>query len=353
MSERVRLGFIGAGWWATTNHLPILAARPDVELVAVCGLGREQLERVRERFGIALATEDYRELLALDLDGVVVTSPHTLHAEHARAALVAGRHVMVEKPMTTSATTAWELVELARQKNLHLLVPYGWNYKPFVVAAARLVAEGALGEVEFVTCHMASPIRDLLGGAHFAAAESAFVKPDPRTWADPAVAGGGYGHSQLSHSTGMLFFLTSLRAESAFALMTNSGARVEINDAIAVRFTNGAIGTVSGTAAVPDFQKYQVDLRLFGSEGMLLLDVERERLELRRRRGEDLIREVPAGEGEYSCEGPPNRFVDLIKGTTTENYSSGEMAARSVELLDAAYRSAASGRLEPVEVSRS
>jgi predicted dehydrogenase len=51
MSTKVRLGFIGAGWWATSNHLPILAARNDVELVAVCRPGRPELALVQERFG--------------------------------------------------------------------------------------------------------------------------------------------------------------------------------------------------------------------------------------------------------------------------------------------------------------
>jgi predicted dehydrogenase len=348
MSKRARLGFIGAGWWATSNHMPLLAARDDVEMVAVCAIGRDSLARVRDRFRFPIATEDYYDLLALGLDGIVVASPHTLHFEHAKAALEAGCHIMVEKPMTTNAADAWELVDLAKRRQRHLLVPYGWNYKPFVAQAAALVREGTIGEVEFVMCHMASPIRDLLGGARFAAADSAFVRPDPRTWADPVVAGGGYGHSQLSHSTGMLFYLTPLRAEAVFALMSSSGAAVEINDAITVRFANGAIGTVSGTAAVPDGQKYQVDLRVFGREGMLLVDVERERLKLCRRSGPDVVVEVPSGEGEYTCDGPPNRFVDLILGQTSTNNSDGEVAARSVELLDAAYRSAKSRQLEKV-----
>jgi predicted dehydrogenase len=179
MAKRVRLGFIGAGWWATSNHLPILETRPDVELAGVCAIGRESLERVQHRFDFAVATENYRELLRLDLDGVVVSSPHTLHFEHAKAALEAGCHVMVEKPMTTQANQAWELVELARRRQRHLLVPYGWNYKPFVERAASLVHDGGVGEIEFVTCHMASPIRDLLGGAPFAAAATAFARPDP------------------------------------------------------------------------------------------------------------------------------------------------------------------------------
>jgi predicted dehydrogenase len=140
---KVRLGFIGAGWWATANHLPLLAARDDVELAAVCRLGRAELEAVRERFGFPFATEDYRALLEQPLDGVVVASPHGLHYEHTRAALERGLHVMVEKPMCRRAAEAWALAGQARQRGRHLLVPYGWNYQPFVEEAQRRVAAGA------------------------------------------------------------------------------------------------------------------------------------------------------------------------------------------------------------------
>ena len=165
MTEKVRLGFIGAGWWATSNHMPVLAARDDVELAGVCRLGARELGQVQERFGFAYATEDYRDLLAnCELDGVVVASPHTLHHEHALAALDAGLHVMCEKPMTTRAAHARQLVERAREKGLHLLVPYGWHYKPFVQRARELMDGGGVGTVEYVLCHMASPIRQLLSG---------------------------------------------------------------------------------------------------------------------------------------------------------------------------------------------
>ncbi len=80
MSDKVRLGFIGAGWWATSNHMPLLAARDDVEMVAVCRLGQRELELVRDRFGFRVATEDYREVLDQPLDGVIVASPHRLHS---------------------------------------------------------------------------------------------------------------------------------------------------------------------------------------------------------------------------------------------------------------------------------
>src|SRR5947199_10702605 len=117
--RKVRLGFIGAGWWATANHLPLLAGRDDVELAAVCRLGRDELRLVQERFGFPFATESAEELVARpDLDAVVVTSPHTLHYEHARLALERGLHVMCEKPMCTRADHAREPVRLARDQGL-------------------------------------------------------------------------------------------------------------------------------------------------------------------------------------------------------------------------------------------
>src|SRR4029077_17937123 len=134
--------------------------------------------------------------------------------------------------------------------------------------AKQWLDQGAVGTVQYVLCHMASPIRDLLSGGRFQADSSSgqaggvLCEPDPRTWADPAVAGGGYGHAQLSHSTGMLSWLTGLTPETVYALMAAPGALVDLYDAISVRFAGGAIGTVSGAGTVPPLGsgQYQVDL---------------------------------------------------------------------------------------------
>lgn len=354
-TKKARLGFIGAGWWATANHMPLLARRDDVELTAVCRLGRDELKQVQERFGFRFATESAEELVNHPgLDAVVVSSPHTLHYAHARLALEHGLHVLCEKPMCTRAEHARELVRLAREKGLHLLVPYGWHYKPFVRQAKRWLDEGAIGTLQYVLCHMASPIRALLQGQRFLAESSSgqaggvLFEPDAKTWADPEVAGGGYGHAQLSHATGLLFWLTGLEPQSVYALMSAPDSRVDLYDALSVRFGRGAIGTVSGAGTIPPSGKaeFQVDLRLFGSEGMLLLDCERARLELHRHDGRCDKVPLPEGAGAYSCEGPPNNFVDLVLGKTGENLAPAEAALRSVLLLDAAYRSARSGQAE-------
>lgn len=352
--DQARIGFIGAGWWATANHMPLLAQRPDVELAAVCRLGADELAQVRDRFGFRHAYEDYEAMLReVELDAVFVVSPHTLHFPHARAALERGLHVLCEKPMCVRAEEARELVRLAEQRGLHLLVPYGWHYKPFIQEAKRRLDAGAVGEIQYVLCHMASPIRRLLTGEQAQDLEGGqagdmLFAPDPRTWADPEVAGGGYGHAQLSHSSGMLFWLTGLRARRVYAQMSAPLARVDLYDALSVSFEGGAIGTVSGAGTVPEGLPFQVDVRIFGSEGMLLLDVERERMELRRHDGKDAALFPERGAGDYSCEGPPANFVELVLGKTAENHAPGWAAMRSVELLDAAYRSALSGHPEEV-----
>lgn len=343
MTKKVRIGFIGAGWWATTNHIPLLAKRADVELVGVCRLGQEMLQTIKSTFGFPFATEDYHELLQQGLDGVVVTSPHHLHYEHARAALEAGCHVMVEKPMTLNATEAWHLVELAQERALHLLVPYGWHYKPFLQQAKRLMMQGAVGKIEYVLCHMASPTLSLIGGKGAPPSQwtPTIAEPDPNTWQNPA-QGGGYAHGQVTHSSALLFWLTGLRAQEVTCRMSAPNVKVDLYNAATVTFTNGALGTVSGAATLPDGAKFQVDIRIFGEEGVLLVDVERERVELRRHDGRNESMAIAGNAGDYECDTPPQRFIELIQGDGV-NDSTGEVAARSVELIDAMFRSAVAG----------
>ena len=107
MSGKLRVGVVGAGWWAVANHLPILKSRPDVELLAVCRLGRAELANVQSTFGIPYAAEDFAAMPnEAAMDALVVASPHNLHGAHTIAALAKGIHVLVEKPMTVDAAEA-------------------------------------------------------------------------------------------------------------------------------------------------------------------------------------------------------------------------------------------------------
>ena len=95
--SRLRLGIIGAGSWTVASHLPNFARRADeVEFVAVCRKGRGMLDRIRDDWGFAVASEDYRDVLEAGIDICLVASPPSLHHEHAKAALL--------KPARTSSS---------------------------------------------------------------------------------------------------------------------------------------------------------------------------------------------------------------------------------------------------------
>ncbi len=348
--KKARLGFIGAGWWATSNHMPVLAQRDDVEMVAVCRLGADELQQVKSEFGFEHSTEDFRELLEIpDLDGIIVSSPHGMHHEHALAALEKGLHVMCEKPLTTSARDARELVSSADSRGLHLLIPLGWHHTPYVQEARQRLIDGAVGEIEFVQCHMASPLRGLLTGGRFDyTMGDMFMAPDSATWADPEVAGGGYGISQMSHSAALTFWLTGLQPRRVAALTTAPGSRVELYDALTVEFDGGVIGSFSGAATIPSDRGFQLDIRIFGADGVLSLDFERARLQVLRNDGDHYESHLEADAGAYACDGPPNNFVDLILGNTDENMTPGVVGMKAIEMVDAAYRSASTGQFVDV-----
>jgi predicted dehydrogenase len=279
------------------------------------------------------------------MDALVVASPHRLHGAHAIAALEKGIHVLIEKPMTVSAAEARAIASLARNKGLHVLVPYGWNFKPYFAEARALARGGRIGRIRHVSAQMASPVGDLMTGSDLAGTEQAMFRPDPETWANPST--GGYGWGQLVHMLGGLFYVTDLTPKDVFAFVGRSELGADLYDAAVVRFADGATAALSGAATVPAGSPFQLDIRLFGDAGMLLLDVERERLALRRLDGDDVDIAIPAGEGAYACVEPVHRFVDLCLGGDVENCADASVGLRSVEVVEAMLRSAKSGQVEP------
>jgi predicted dehydrogenase len=350
---RLTLGVIGAGTWAIAAHLPAFAARDDVEPLIVCRRDADLLAAVRTRFGFPRATTDWREVIEARPDLLVLAGPVALRAEQARAALDAGCHILAEKPFTVSAADAWDLERRARDAGRVLMLCYAWNEMGIVEAARRLLTdEGGVGRVEHVSLVMSTVVRDLLTTGRTYVDVPIDSPPRIETWSDPGVSGGGYGQGQLTHGLGLLFRLLPERATEVVALTGPASGSVELHDAIALRFGDGAIGTVSG-AALPwgSFgNTHQVQLRVTGERGQVLLDLDRPLV--RRTRGEedDVTVELSEDDITWSFARVVDRFVELASGRTTENRSPGELGARAVEVLEAMYRSAASGRWEPTSL---
>ena len=351
--RRVRVGVIGAGSWAIANHIPILAARDDVELVSAVRTNRKALDLLRDRFGFSHVSDDYRDALEQDLDAVVVSSPAGLHYEHVKAALAAGADVLCEKPFTTEPEHAWELHDIATEQGRHLLLALGWNYRPTAIEAKRLMEDPGVGQIQHVLVAMASGLRGLLRGTGSYRGQDALFRPAARTWIDPRLSGGGYAPAALSHALGLALWLTGQRASQVFAFMNNEDAAVDLHDAISVRFRSGATGSISGASSPPGgsavdqenapWPRHQLQVRVYGTEGHLVADLERDFLWLFCDDGRDVKVDLPPHAGLYGCDDPPNVLIDLALGRAAANRSPADVGARTVEILSAAYESASTG----------
>ena len=343
-----KIAMIGAGWWGVEAYVPALLENLDVDFVAVNRRNQCALDKILAKYDIARGYTDHREMLQNeDLDAVVITSPHTLHFEHARDGLEAGCHVLIDKPMATSAEDARALVKLAKEKGREILIPYGWNYKDFATTASELIADGRIGEIRHVSCQMATFTFDLFGGDGLSEAADHMFQPNKSTWADPDKAG-GYGWGQLSHALGLLFRLVDLEPSEVYALETKSAANVDLLDAAILTFANGAKASLSGSALVPKHCSYQLDIRVFGSEGMLLIDMERSRMELRRFDEDDVVLDLAPNAGEYMAIEPIHRLAEVCQGTAKTIEANGVVGMRAIEVLDAMYRSFRSGKSEAI-----
>jgi predicted dehydrogenase len=352
---KLRLGVIGAGSWTVSSHLPNLQRhRDEVEFVIVNRRDPALLAKIQHDFGFAKASTDWHDVIAERPDIVIVGSPPDNHWEQSKAALDAGADVMCEKPFTIEPAHAWDLAETASRSGRSLVLAYGWNYRPMVVQAHRLLHEdGGVGDIEHVALHMDSVTRELLSetGA-YPDASPEFI-PQPATWSRPETSGGGYGQAQLTHLLGIALWLTDLRGQDVFAFMSAPlHARVELHDAVSIRYTSGAIGTMSGASSHKGAagDRHAVEIRLVGSRGMFHLDL-RDDVLWRYRSPEDDIR-VPLApaSGKYDCVGPIDALVAAGAGRPFDNNSPADLGARTVEILDAAYRSAASGHVARINL---
>jgi predicted dehydrogenase len=144
--RRWRAGVVGTGAWSEQEHLPGLASRADVELVALCGRNPARLAALADRFGIPGRHADWRAMLATErLDILTIVTPNVLHHPIALAALEAGAHVVCEKPLAMNAWQARELAALAEARRLQTLTFFTHRALAAAAQVKRLVEAGFLG----------------------------------------------------------------------------------------------------------------------------------------------------------------------------------------------------------------
>jgi len=150
MAKKLRIAVIGSGYWGP-NLIRNFVELPGAEVVAVADLDQDRLDAVCQRFPqVGLTTQDYRDLFALNLDGVVIATPPFTHHAIARECLEQGLNLLIEKPVTLNSQDAYDLKALAERQGKVLMVGHTFEYNPAVRALKQLIDSGELGEIYYV-----------------------------------------------------------------------------------------------------------------------------------------------------------------------------------------------------------
>lgn len=146
----VRMAIVGYGYWGP-NLVRNFAEAEHCQVVYCCDLDPARQQRAQRRHPWLRVTGRWEELLAdKELDAVAIATPVHTHYELARQALEAGKHVLVEKPLTMRVDHAEELCELAQKKGLVLQVDHVFVYSPPVIKMKEIVDSGRLGKIYFI-----------------------------------------------------------------------------------------------------------------------------------------------------------------------------------------------------------
>ena len=327
MARKVKLGLIGCGGFMH-QHVTQISEVKSAEIAALVDPSRASIRRmVRSHPSLAQVPRfaDYRDMLAeVELEGAVIASPHSLHFEQIMACLEAGVNVLCEKPMVCRVEQARAVIRKAQRKKLVAMVSYQRHADPVFRYARKLIAEGKLGRVTFVSALLAQE----------------WLRGTKGTWRqDPELSCGGELNDSGSHLIDIILWVTGLVPETVFARIDNCGTKVDILSALTFTFKGGAVGNLSVVGDAPGWWE---EITFYGKKGALYY------------RDGRLFHHVPkkSGWGATVTEvtkklryrsTPDKNFVNSILGKD-EPQSPPECGLRVAQLTQAAWESARVGR---------
>ncbi|MBN1641712.1 MAG: Gfo/Idh/MocA family oxidoreductase [Anaerolineae bacterium] len=351
MDIPLKVAVIGTGMGR--YHMKEFVESPNVELVAVCDLNREEATQFAREYGAQTVVTDYHDLWAIsNLDAVSIAVPNYLHASIAIEALERGLHVLCEKPMATTLADAKRMVETAEAQNKRLMIGMSQRFRPQSLALRGMVERGELGAIYYARSTWIR--RRGVPVIHFSAGGSMgrgawFVNREK--------AGAGALFDIGVHMFDLMWWLmgnpapVSVSAVSYRNLWVDEFARRgipydidELSSAL-VRFENGvtALFDVSWAAN----QDNEMNVRVFGTEAGFQVYPP---VVYREPRWGELhadaieIKEVEAGLT------PRRHFVDCIRDPDKPMIASGQECLGVMAVLDAVQRSAACGHEVTVDL---
>jgi predicted dehydrogenase len=336
----INVAVIGLG--AGHSHLNAYASVPEARVLAIADLNAARLEKVAAEQGVPHAFADYRDLLAVDqVDLVSVCLPNHLHAPVAIEALRAGKHVLVEKPMATSAAEAQTMLAAAEEHGRVLAVSmnYRWAFAPDMLDLRRRIARGDLGNIYYVRA-VALRRRTFARG----------YRGDRDWFIDRRRSGGGGLIDMGPHMLDLAMWLAgdfapvSVSGVARTALMVDT----DVDDLAAalVRLRGGA--TVALEITWASFTRPGASLTLLGTRGGAMLDMSApagQRLTLFGEDDSGLLEMTP-----FDVQLPPDaeRTVQehVVRSVASARLPevSGARGLAVMRVIDAIYESELSGR---------
>ncbi len=320
----IRIGFIGTGGNGR-GHVKAMAQVAAAEVTAFADISDESLQLGLGVLGRAVPTfHDYREMLdKVPLDGVVISTPHTLHFEQVMTCLDRGLHVLIEKPMTCTSAHARAIIRKQEETGKVVLVGYQRHYEPRFRWVRQQLQDGVLGRLTFIQCFQGQNwLRDQEG-----------------KWRQqPELGGGGQLNDSGSHLVDVVLWLTGLAAAEVSAYVDNRGKAVDVNSAVNVHFTNGAVGNISILGDQVARGMWE-DITIAGEKGVIWM----------RQGGQTHMAVADAMQtrqitdfGAAPATNKDLNFVETILGRA-ENQVPPLCGLRVIELTEAVWRAAAAG----------
>jgi len=328
----VRIGVVGLGWWACDTHIPNLLRVPGASVAALCSRHPANIERGRKALKGAATPRifsDYEELLASDaVDAVVVCTPNHTHGPMTLRALRAGKHVLVEKPLSLEPAECRAIVEEAAKRGLAAQVGVELRYADVAQAMRRLIADGAVGELAILRCDIWRQ-----WGA-------------PGKWRADEAQCGGLFHELGVHYIDLLGFLVG---KPPLWASTAGGVKATPRDldyaVTTLSYEGGAVAAI-GMCLFAAGGSNDVVVEIIGTEGSLVGDIMKGQVTLLPRGGEPIDcspqRDAAAILGFPGSLESVASFVECIRtgATPSADAAVGEQLCRACE---AARRSAAAG----------
>ncbi len=152
MSRRIAVGVVGCGYWGP-NLVRNLRAVDNCSVKGMCDLNTLRLEHLRGLYPEIETTTDYEHVLnGMNVDAVVVATPVKQHFPLAKAALAAGKHTFIEKPMAASTEECEELIEIADRNGLVLMVGHTFLYSAPIRKIRAIIEAGDIGDLRYINC---------------------------------------------------------------------------------------------------------------------------------------------------------------------------------------------------------